>query len=112
MSGTCRPKSTRPVAAACRYGAIYRPASMPKSRGRVSRRRRGLLHRDRVGRRKGIHESFVERLFLAPPAFTLLTLGLVALALTFHIRKHVCSPTRARARGRRAGHLAARRVSA
>jgi hypothetical protein len=34
----------------------------------------------------------VERLFLAPTPFVLVSLGLVALALTFRIRKHVCSP--------------------
>jgi hypothetical protein len=42
----------------------------------------------------------VERLFLAPTPFVLVSLGLVALALTFRIRKHVCSPERA---ARRAG---------
>jgi hypothetical protein len=34
----------------------------------------------------------VERLFLAPTPFVLVSLGLVALALTFRIRKHVRSP--------------------
>jgi hypothetical protein len=34
----------------------------------------------------------VERLFLAPTPFVLVSLGLLALALTFRIRKHVRSP--------------------
>src|SRR6516165_5840922 len=47
--------------------------------------RRGLLDGNRIGRRKGVLESFVERLFLAP---TLIAIAIVLMRFAFGIGNH------------------------
>src|SRR5215469_12929971 len=47
--------------------------------------RRGLLDGNRIGRRKGILEGFVERLFLAP---TLIAIAIVLMRFAFRIGNH------------------------
>src|SRR6516225_7659513 len=47
--------------------------------------RRGLLDGNRIGRRKGVLEGFVERLFLAP---TLIAIALVLMRFAFRIGNH------------------------
>src|SRR5262249_24483959 len=47
--------------------------------------RRGLLDGNRIGRRKGVLEGFVERLFLAP---TLIAIAIVLMGFAFRIGNH------------------------
>src|SRR6266481_2884433 len=47
--------------------------------------RRGLLDGNRIGRRKGVLEGFVERLFLAP---TLIAIAIVVIRFAFRIGNH------------------------
>src|SRR5215468_10621326 len=47
--------------------------------------RRGLLDGNRIGRRKGVLEGFVERLFLAP---TLIAIAIVLIRFAFRIGNH------------------------
>ena len=47
--------------------------------------RRGLLDGNRIGRRKGVLEGFVERLFLAP---TLIAIAIVLMRFAFRIGNH------------------------
>src|SRR6516164_301128 len=47
--------------------------------------RRGLLDGNRIGRRKGVLEGFVERLFLAP---TLIAIAVVLMRFAFRIGNH------------------------
>jgi hypothetical protein len=47
--------------------------------------RRRLFDRNRIGRRKGVLEGFVERLFLAP---TLVAVAIVLMRFAFRIGNH------------------------
>src|SRR5215468_4422816 len=47
--------------------------------------RRGLLDGNRIGRRKGVLEGFVERLFLTP---ALVTIAIVLMRFAFRIGNH------------------------